>query len=610
MSVTTSDTKSYVSAQSQPHSPTLLINLDYNSKFIRSRREHIPDLRLQSQEIEARVERRRLRNLNRKNFPSVEPDSFKALDSPRSSTLRSDRLIPINTHTRQRSLSDTHSHNSIIYKLNNVKPISTEDLMFRIKPKSISTDDIIYSSLKSNSVDEGAGEEEKESGSVDFRHDILYQAINASFGDTTPTNKNSRSFLNTDPSKSLNSHSPGNRWVLSDGHNAQLTLARQRAKSSSASLNTPEPARRKSSLSLSRAKSSQNLNSKMGVQVTHLDIPVGIGLGMDATQSTAPNPLPASSNTATNQKRTSTIRKSLSTPLLSEQDNEVLDTPTPPPLPLKDVKHESSESMMKSHSHSNANPRPYSRTHSRTKTPTQGKAPPVIPTRTISNHASIPNLKSATIDRRNKPPALELSQSTHKQVDNKLGHTQSQEASNEKYDSNLLSPDTHICSNKSTNASSKQLPPQQPQQSTSWATGISSETYFARPSAPNQLMSGIKSKLKDIPKLTRMRSETLPSPSPTTPNSFDPAYANGVGVAVYGYGGGYGGGGYGYGATSSGSQKSPNRLKQRPSSSPTCPISSDSSNGYSVARLKGMLEQHVAQEKNMWHTIASNTSGR
>ena len=83
---------------------------------------------------------------------------------------------------------------------------------------------------------------------------------------------------------------------------------------------------------------------------------------------------------------------------------------------------------------------------------------------------------------------------------------------------------------------------------------------------------------------------------------------------MYGYGRGYGGGGYGYGyggasGGSGGGQKSPKPFKQRPASSPTFPASSDSGgNGYSVARLKGMLEQHVAQERNMWHSIAHNTN--
>lgn len=520
---TTSDDKSFKSAKSTYND--YLLNFNFNSKYVKTTVEELVDIPTLSKSIEKSVEKRRLRNLNRKNHNKGVIE-FRNLDSPLSSSLESEKLIPI--HTRQRTQSDSVSNNSLIYKLNHVKPISTEDLMFRIKPKSVSTDDIIYSSLKSESVDV------RDNNSVDFRHDILYKAINASFGDeTTPTNKSKSNFLNTDP------------------FNGNGSSSRHRH-ASTTSTRTPQMTRRKSSLSLSRPKPTMSVDVN---HVNRIDFPVETASAVDVQPLTL-NPLPVSNNTTAYQKRTSTIRKSLSTPLLSEQDNDVLESP---PLPVL--------------------------------------------TRQLSkktSHSSIPNLKSSTIERRNKPPALELYQSTHKEVDNKLKGRQEQ-----RQDYNLLSPDT----NKSTHNSSAtqgQMQLSQGMNSNSWATGISSETYFARPSQSNQIMNGLRNKLSNLPKLTRMRAETLPSPSPTTPNSFDPAYANGVGVAVYGYGGGFGNGGYGYNKSTGGSSKSPNRLKQRPSSSPTFPTNSNSS--YSVARLKGMLEQHVAQERNMWHTIASNTT--
>lgn len=198
---TTSDDKSFKSAKSTYND--YLLNFNFNSKYVKTTVEEVVDIPTLSKSIEKSVEKRRLRNLNRKNHNKGVIE-FRNLDSPLSSSLESEKLIPI--HTRQRTQSDSVSNNSLIYKLNHVKPISTEDLMFRIKPKSVSTDDIIYSSLKSESVDV------RDNNSVDFRHDILYKAINASFGDeTTPTNKSKSNFLNTDP---FNGNSSSSRCVL------------------------------------------------------------------------------------------------------------------------------------------------------------------------------------------------------------------------------------------------------------------------------------------------------------------------------------------------------------------------------------------------------------
>ena len=566
------------------------------------------------------------------------------------------------------SNTSTSNYNDNIYlNLNNVKPISTDDLMNRIKPKSISTDDLNYSTNLSNfynnsnstsidcsfnsynngsniqtTTDDDDDDDDHHrnihnnsnnnhhhqfndiNNSIDFRHNILYQAINASFNSqSTPTqhlstihqptpttalpysisnNANSNSQPDTTTSSISNNNnnsSTRKSSFLSTDPNINSNFkfpTRQRTKSSSSYLsrnkllNPHKP-------TLSKTKSSNNLNYQANPISSP---PMSVNINYESqypfprsTDDTISNNTKNTTSIASFGRKNTTIRKSLSTPLLSEQDNDVLHTPPPIPSP----------SILNNKNKNNDNQNNDNQNNGNQNNGNQNNT-----NHNQNNHSY--NFKMG-IERRNKPPKLVLTQSTHKNVDQivqQQKQKQSQE-SEEQLHKSISNDNTNKTNNDYLSPYSNSNNNQK--LSSTWAPGISSETYFARPSPPNQLLHSVKSKLSNLPKvgLTRMRSETLPSPSPSTPSSFDPIHANSFGAAIYGYGGGFGNGHYGYRNKASpiSSSHSNNR---RPATSPTYPANSDNQfqSSYSVARLKGMLEQHVAQEKNMWHTIATTHS--
>ncbi|TIB18882.1 hypothetical protein E3P92_00329 [Wallemia ichthyophaga] len=487
----TSDSRSFISAESKAQPSNLVINVDYSPHFIRSYRECIADLHLQSYEIDSHV------------------------DSPRLMPTRN----TINTAHTPRHTNTTQG--SILDKLNNVQPISTQDLMLRIRPQSASTDHLISleDAEDSEDAEDAKTKTDHAKGSVDFRHDILYQAINASFGDTTPNN-----FLNTDPSKSLSGGTRHSTKAGDSNYSYKSAKSAKSARSTKSLKHTPTPTTRTSSLLSSPPKSTHK--PQMGVQVTHLKIP---------------------------QQRihgTPTIHKSLSTPLLSDQDSEVLDSPTPPPVPMKEAPRAKTQSYSCSSSAKKPERSIFNEIHAPIPSHSRSHSPTQTPT---------PALKTSAIDRRNRPPALELRQSTHRQIESKLGCLQEQKKAQERSEKQ-----SEVQSQKQDKHNSHKLPPD--------TTTLPSEhpPYLPPPPIPplpqstailsNSFTRSVPSRLKDAPKLTRMRSETLPSP--TTPI---------------------------------------HSIKHRPTSSPT------TTDQYSVTRLRGMLEQHVAQERSMWHSITSNT---